>query len=436
MRIAVDAMGGDRAPGEIVAGALGGGRPARGRGAARRASRTRSAPSCPAARRPTASRSSACSQVIEMHDEPGVSVRTKKDASVVRAAEAVRDGRADAMVGAGNTGATMASALLRFGRIRGVARPAVAVPIPVPFAPPAPARRRRRDRRLHARVADPVRVHGPDVRPGAPRGRRADGRAALERRGAGQGRRAAQADVRPCSTANPWFVGNVEGRDLMTGRPDVIVTDGFTGNVALKTIEGALKAAAGLVFTVLDSTPEAKEAAEGRRADAAAGRDRLPRSGHGRWCRAARGRRRLRDLPRFVVRACDGERDRPRGRLRAGRGRGSPEAGGRGKGGRRMPAETHSTHDPISADEVFGMVRSHLAEILEIDDAAHHARLEVRRRPRRRLARADRAGRGARGGARGADRRVLGRRRGPRRPRDGARRGRLRRRSGSGGTAA
>ncbi len=60
----------------------------------------------------------------------------------------------------------------------------------------------------------------------------------------------------------PWFVGNVEGRDLMTGRPDVIVTDGFTGNVALKTIEGALKAAAGLVFTVLDSTPEAKEAGQ------------------------------------------------------------------------------------------------------------------------------------------------------------------------------
>jgi glycerol-3-phosphate acyltransferase PlsX len=60
----------------------------------------------------------------------------------------------------------------------------------------------------------------------------------------------------------PWFVGNVEGRDLMTGRPDVIVTDGFTGNVAIKTVEGALKAAAGLVFTVLGSTPEAEEAAK------------------------------------------------------------------------------------------------------------------------------------------------------------------------------
>ena len=62
-------------------------------------------------------------------------------------------------------------------------------------------------------------------------------------------------------SGNPWFVGNVEGRELMSGHPDVIVTDGFTGNVALKTIEGALRAAAGLVFTILDSTPEAKEAA-------------------------------------------------------------------------------------------------------------------------------------------------------------------------------
>ena len=59
-----------------------------------------------------------------------------------------------------------------------------------------------------------------------------------------------------------WFTGNAEGRDFMTGRPDVIVTDGFTGNVALKAMESALKAAAGLVFTVLGSSEEAKAAAE------------------------------------------------------------------------------------------------------------------------------------------------------------------------------
>src|SRR5688500_6197816 len=73
----------------------------------------------------------ACTEVIEMKDDPGASVRRKKDSSLVRTAELVRDGKASAMVSAGNTGATMASALLRMGRIKGVARPAIATPIPV-----------------------------------------------------------------------------------------------------------------------------------------------------------------------------------------------------------------------------------------------------------------------------------------------------------------
>ena len=71
-----------------------------------------------------------------MGDDPAQGVRRKKDSSLVRAAEAVRDGRASAMVSAGNTGATMASALLRMGRLKGVQRPAIATPIPVPGATP------------------------------------------------------------------------------------------------------------------------------------------------------------------------------------------------------------------------------------------------------------------------------------------------------------
>jgi phosphate acyltransferase len=258
MRIAVDAMGGDRAPGEIVAGALAAVEQVGvevllvGIEDAVRAE-------LPGGALPAGVEILGCSQVIEMKDEPGVSVRTKKDASVVRAAEAVRDGNADAMVGAGNTGATMASALLRYGRIRGVARPAVAVPIPVPFARP------------HILVDGGATVDcSPEwlvqfavmgrayaqVRLGV-----ADPTVGLLSNGeeAGKGD-----DLRKQTfgllDGNPWFVGNVEGRDLMTGHPDVVVTDGFTGNVAIKTVEGALKAAAGLVFTVLDSTPEAKEA--------------------------------------------------------------------------------------------------------------------------------------------------------------------------------
>src|SRR5580698_4400768 len=71
-----------------------------------------------------------CTEIIAMDDDPAASVRKKKDSSLVRAAELVRDGRACAMVSAGNTGATMASALLRMGRLPGVSRPCIATPLP------------------------------------------------------------------------------------------------------------------------------------------------------------------------------------------------------------------------------------------------------------------------------------------------------------------
>src|SRR3954452_17234874 len=76
------------------------------------------------------------SEVIAMDDDPANGVRRKKDSTLVRAAEAVRDGKASAMISAGNTGATMAAALLRMGRIKGVNRPAIATVIPVPGATP------------------------------------------------------------------------------------------------------------------------------------------------------------------------------------------------------------------------------------------------------------------------------------------------------------
>ncbi len=120
-------MGGDRAPAEIVAGAI----QAAEAGLAvvlvgdpDRLGDTGGLPVIPAR------------ETIEMHEDPGRAVRTKKDSSLLRAAEAVRDGAAVAMVSAGNTGATMASALFRMGRIRGVARPAIATPIPVPGTTP------------------------------------------------------------------------------------------------------------------------------------------------------------------------------------------------------------------------------------------------------------------------------------------------------------
>jgi glycerol-3-phosphate acyltransferase PlsX len=258
--VAIDAMGGDRAPAEIVAGALQAVDELSinvllvGQESAIR-------DLLPGGEPPEHVEVRGASEVIAMRDDPAASVRTRKDASMVRCAEAVRDGLAQAMVGAGNTGATMASALLRMGRIKGVARPAIAVPIPVPGSgsqllvdggatvdcQPEWIVQFARMGREYARVR--YGVEAPTV------GLLSNG----EESSKGDSLRK---DAFPLLADVKGFVGNVEGREFMTGQPDVIVTDGFTGNIALKTIEGATKAVANLVFGVLASTPEAKAAAE------------------------------------------------------------------------------------------------------------------------------------------------------------------------------
>jgi glycerol-3-phosphate acyltransferase PlsX len=197
-------------------------------------------------------------EVVGMSDAP-TSVRSKKDSSIVQAAQLVRDGKADALVSAGNTGATMAASLLRMGRIKGVARPAIAAPIPVPGHPPqvlvdagatvdcAPewlvqfAMMGREFARARLGVDEPrigLLSNGEEAGKGDDVRKRAY---------------ALLANLR-------GFVGNVEGRDFMRPGVDVIVTDGFTGNVALKTIEGAIRGTAGLAFKVLE-LPELRDAA-------------------------------------------------------------------------------------------------------------------------------------------------------------------------------
>ena len=135
--VAVDAMGGDRAPAEVVAGAL------LAAEAGISVLLVGQEPVVAPLLEGLESRALAAhvellhaGEVVAMDDDPAKSVRRKKDSSLVRCAEAVRDGRADAMVSAGNTGATMASALLRMGRIRGIARPAIVTPIPGPLPTP------------------------------------------------------------------------------------------------------------------------------------------------------------------------------------------------------------------------------------------------------------------------------------------------------------
>jgi glycerol-3-phosphate acyltransferase PlsX len=177
---------------------------------------------------------------ISNFEDPARAVRAKRDASVVQAAAAVAQGRADALVSAGSTGATMAAALLGMKRMPGVYRPGLAVVVPVPGRPV-----------LLLDVGATV-----EVRPEQLVQFAFMGSAFMERvMGVSRPRvgllnvgeepdkgtpDAAAAHARLLGLVEPpfEFVGNVEGGGLTAGEADVVVTDGFTGNVALKLMEG------------------------------------------------------------------------------------------------------------------------------------------------------------------------------------------------------
>ena len=251
--VAVDAMGGDKAPAEIVAGA----RKAAEEGISvvlvgvpELLGDTGGLPLA------------ACSEVIGMDEDAAQAVRRKKDSSLVRAAELVRDGAASAMVSAGNTGATMASALLRMGRLPGVVRPCIATPLPRLGREPAVLV----DAGANAECTSAMLVQFAQmgaafstVRFGitAPRvGLLSIGEEP------GKGSPLVKETYRLLEEAEGVrFIGNVEGRDLLTDDVDVVVTDGFTGNVALKSLEGALRFFTRVLLESLDRTEELRAAA-------------------------------------------------------------------------------------------------------------------------------------------------------------------------------
>ena len=251
--IAVDALGGDKAPSEIIAGA----REAVAAGIDVILVGPRGLAGYEGFELIEAS------EVIEMHEDAASSVRTKKDSTLVRAAEAVRDGKASAMISAGNTGATMASALLRMGRIAGVKRPAIATPIPAPGTTPTVLL----DAGANAEVEPEWLVQFglmgsvyADARFGV-KNPRVGLLSIGEEPGKGDTLRK-QAYELFSNAKNLNFIGNVEGRDIMTDKVDVVVTDGFTGNVALKTLEGTMRGVVKALFAAI-SAPEYKEHADG-----------------------------------------------------------------------------------------------------------------------------------------------------------------------------
>jgi phosphate acyltransferase len=227
-RIAVDAMGGDRGPAEVVAGAL----EAAGDGLTPVLYGSPGIDSKGLELVETAG-------VIEMDDKPAESVRAKPDSSLVASVRAVAEGDADAVVSAGNTGAMLAAGLLELRRIPGVMRPAIAVPIPARRGPSvlidAGANADARPEHLlqfatmgAVFAEEMLGIDTPELRllsigeePEKGNQLTLEAHALL-----------AESDLN--------FAGNCEGRDILAGAADVVVTDGFTGNVTLKLLEGTI----------------------------------------------------------------------------------------------------------------------------------------------------------------------------------------------------
>lgn len=232
-RIALDAMGGDHAPEETVAGAV----DAAGKGVEVVLVGGEESISAELAKHRTSLPVVDAPDVIEMGDDPARALREKPDASITVCAKLVASGEADGFVSAGSTGAAMAAAAIIIGRIHGVARPAIATIFPTAGTPTlvldsGANPEVRAEQLAQFAVMGSVAAH---VLLGADPPRVGLLSIGEEK---GKGRDLERAAFELISQGPVDFVGNIEGRDVATDKVDVIVTDGFTGNVFLKTTEG------------------------------------------------------------------------------------------------------------------------------------------------------------------------------------------------------
>lgn len=245
MKIAVDAMGGDHAPGEVVKGAC------------------EALKQFPVIEKIVLVGDETCikpllaeevvdridilhtDEVIGMDEHPATAFRQKKQASIRLATDLVRDGVCDGIVSCGSTGAQMASAIFRLGRIKGIKRPAIAVLLPTLNGP-----------KLLVDAGANTQVDPQNLLDFATMGaiymqllNHHPARVALINNGAeeGKGSDLTQAAHQTLKASSLNFIGNIEGREITEGVADVMVCDGFTGNVILKTLEGFGKN----IFTLL-----------------------------------------------------------------------------------------------------------------------------------------------------------------------------------------
>ncbi len=247
MKLAIDAMGGDNAPGAVVKGALEAVHSIKGLEITLIGNEKEINPFL---KDSTNINVIHTTESITADDEPVRAVRRKKQASMVLMAKEVKEGRADGCISAGNTGALMSAGLFGIGRLKGVERPALSPTLPT------------EDGKGFLMLDVGANV---DAKPnhllqyavigsiysGKVRGVSSP-RVGLLNVGTeeGKGSELTKKAFELMADAPINFIGNVEARDLLNGAADVVVTDGFTGNVALKTIEGT----ALTMFSMIKST--------------------------------------------------------------------------------------------------------------------------------------------------------------------------------------
>jgi phosphate acyltransferase len=246
-RVAVDGLGGDNAPGEVILGAL---------DAA--ADGIDVVLYGPAGLDTRGLRLVETEGVIEMAEKPAEAVRAKPRSSLVASVRAVSDGDADAVVSAGNTGAMLAAGLLHLRRLPGVMRPAIAVPIPTENGPSvlidagANADNRAEHLLQFAHMGsvfarELLEVRNPEVR-----------LLSIGEEDEKGNQLTLEAHRLLRDDDRLKFGGNAESRDLLRGAADVVVTDGFTGNIALKLLEGTIRELLDALRAEIMATPRGK----------------------------------------------------------------------------------------------------------------------------------------------------------------------------------
>lgn len=250
-RIALDAMGGDNAPKETVAGAV----EAAVRGVEVILVGDSEVLEAELEGHDVDIEVIHAPDVIGMADDPARALRDKPDSSISVAVKLVAFGKAAGFVSAGSTGAAMGAAAIVMGRLKGVSRPAIATIFPTPGSPtlvldsganPEVRAEHLAQFGVMGSVAAEVLLEVERPRVGL--------LSIGEEKGKGRELDKAAFDL--LEKAPIRFVGNVEGRDVATDKVDVIVTDGFSGNVFLKTTEGAVKLVAGYFLEALDGMPD------------------------------------------------------------------------------------------------------------------------------------------------------------------------------------